>query len=175
MAAITAVAAAASWAVRTRRIGPFTPFARLTRKGIDPLFAPAERRVVRFGGVPSQAPWWTVAAVVITGLIVLATAQFILEQLQLFAATTLGGPRNIALLVVNWVFMLLKVAILARVISTWVGGSRYSKWWSWSYHLTEWLLAPLRRVLPTFGALDLSPIVAYFGLGLLQSLISSSL
>jgi YggT family protein len=40
---------------------------------------------------------------------------------------------------------------------------------SWSYRLTEPILAPLRRVIPTLGAFDISPIVAYFLLGLIQS------
>ncbi len=174
-AAITAIAATASWAVRTRRIGPFTPVARLTRRAIDPLFVPAERRVVRFGGMPTQAPWWTVAAVAVMGLILLSLLQFINEQLMMLAASSLSGWRNIVMLIVNWVFMFLKIALLARVISSWVGGSPYSTWWKWSYRSTDWLLTPLRRILPTFGALDLSPVVAYFGLSLLQSLISSSI
>ena len=174
-AVITGAAAAASWAVRTRRIGPFTPVARFTRRSIDPLFLPTERRVVRFGGVPSQAPWWTLGAVVIGGLVLLTMLQFVSEQLRQLAATAPFGWRGELMLVVNWTFMLLKVAIMARVISSWVGGSQYSRWWGWSYTLTEWMLAPLRRVLPTFGMLDLSPLVAYFGITLLQSLISGSL
>jgi YggT family protein len=175
VAVVTAAAATASWAVRTRRIGPFTSFARLTRKSIDPLFLPAERRVTRLGGMPAQAAWWTVGAVVIGGLILLAMLEFLREQLMLLAATTYGGPRSILLLIVNWAFMVLKVAIIARVISSWVGGNRYSRWWGWSYRLTEWFLAPLRRILPSFGPLDLSPLVAYFGISLLQSLIQGSL
>ena len=35
------------------------------------------------------------------------------------------------------------------------------------YAATEWMLAPLRRVIPAFGPLDLTPLVAWFGLGLL--------
>ena len=175
VAVTTAAAAAASWAVRTRRIGPFTAFARLTRRTIDPMFLPAERRVVRYGGLPAQAPWWTLAAVVVASLIVLSLLQFINEQLMMLAASSLSGSRTIAMLVMNWVFMLLKLALLARVISSWVGGSPYSPWWKWSYRSTDWLLVPLRRVLPTFGALDLSPVVAYFSLSLLQSLIGGAM
>lgn len=171
-AVVTGVAAAASWAVRTRRLGPFSAMGRFTRRGIDPLFLPAERRVVRMGGSPAQAPWWTVGAVVVGGLVLLALLDFIRQQLMLLAASSYAGPQQIGLLVVNWIFMLLRIAIMARVISSWVGGSPYSRWWGWSYRLTEWFLAPLRRVLPTFGAIDLSPLVAYFALGLLQSLIT---
>ncbi|MEP6764375.1 MAG: YggT family protein [Gemmatimonadaceae bacterium] len=174
-AALTAVGAVSSWAVRTRRIGPFTSFARLTRKSIDPMFMPVERRVVRFGGMPSQAPWWTVAVVVVAGLLILQVVQFVHDQLMMLAANSMGGPSKVALLFVSWVFTFLQYALIARVISSWVGGSPHSKWWRWSYRSTDWMLTPLRRVLPTFGVVDLSPMVAYFALMLLQNLINSSI
>lgn len=167
-AAITAVAATASWAVRTRRVGPFSSLARLTRRNIDPLFLPTERRVVRMGGSPVQAPWWTVGVVVVGGLAVLALLEFVRQQMMILAASAYSGPAQIAKLIVNWVLILLKVAIMARVIASWVGGTRYSRWWGWSFRLTEWFLAPLRQVLPTLGPIDISPLVAYFALSLVQ-------
>ncbi|MEP6835946.1 MAG: YggT family protein [Gemmatimonas sp.] len=170
-AALTALGATASWAVRTRRIGPFSALARFTRRGIDPLFLPTERRVVRLGGQPAQAPWWTVGAIAIGGLIVLALLEFLRQQLMLLVASSYAGPTRIAALVLNWVLMLLQVAVMARVIASWVGGSQYSKWWSWSFKMTEWFLAPLRKILPKFGPIDISPLVAYFALSLLQSLV----
>jgi len=174
VAAVTALGATASWAVRTRRVRPFSALARVTRRSIDPLFLPTERRVVRMGGQPANAPWWTVGAVAVGGLILLSLLEFLKQQLMLLVASTLSGVTGILLLTVNWGFMLLKVAIMARVISSWVGGSRYSRWWGWSFKLTDWFLTPLRRVLPTFGPLDLSPLVAYFGLSLLQMLVTGS-
>ncbi|MCC6431404.1 MAG: YggT family protein, partial [Gemmatimonadaceae bacterium] len=65
--------------------------------------------------------------------------------------------------------------LFARVISSWVGGSPYSKWWRWSFVLTEPILAPLRRVVPTIGMFDITIIVAYFGLKLLESVIVSAI
>lgn len=173
-AAVTAIAATASWAVRTRRVGAFSALARFTRRGIDPIFLPTERRVVRLGGQPAQAPWWTVGAIAIGGLIVLALLEFLRQQLMMLMASSYSGPTRMAQLVLNWVLMLLKVALMARVIASWVGGSPYSRWWGWSFKLTEWFLAPLRRVLPTLGPIDLSPLVAYFGLTFLQWLVMGS-
>jgi YggT family protein len=37
--------------------------------------------------------------------------------------------------------------------------------------LTNWIIVPLRRVLPPLGPFDLSPLVAYFLLGFLESLV----
>lgn len=171
VATLTAAAATASWAVRTRRVKPFTAFARLTRRSIDPLFLPTERRVVRMGGAPAQAPWWTLGVLVVGGLVVLAVLEFIRQQMMQLAAISYSGPAGVFQLALNWAFMLLKVALIARVIASWVGAGRYSRWWGWSFKMTEWFLAPLRRVLPTLGPIDLSPLVAYFGLSILQWLL----
>ena len=40
----------------------------------------------------------------------------------------------------------------------------------WSFKLTEPILAPLRRVIPPIRSIDITPIVAFFGLALLESL-----
>jgi uncharacterized protein YggT (Ycf19 family) len=41
--------------------------------------------------------------------------------------------------------------------------------------LTEWILEPLRRVLPPFGPLDLSPLVAYLLLWVAQVVVVGAL
>jgi len=43
----------------------------------------------------------------------------------------------------------------------------------WAFVITDPVLVPLRRVLPTFGPIDLSPLVAYFGVVLVQALVLS--
>jgi YggT family protein len=68
-------------------------------------------------------------------------------------------------------FSLLMLALLVRVFSSWFGGSRYSKYIRWSYTLTDWLVEPIRRVLPTVGMFDLSPLVAWLVLSLVRGMI----
>ena len=48
--AYAAIVAGTAWAVRSRRMLPFGPWARLVRKASDPILRPLERRVVRAGG-----------------------------------------------------------------------------------------------------------------------------
>jgi YggT family protein len=38
----------------------------------------------------------------------------------------------------------------------------------WAFQLTEWFIDPLRRVIPTIGVIDITPIVAYFLLVLIE-------
>lgn len=59
--------------------------------------------------------------------------------------------------------------LLGRVIMSWVyphpGANVFTQW---LYDLTEPILAPIRRVLPQFGMIDLAPLAAFF---LLQGLV----
>lgn len=170
-AAVLAIVFAADWLVRTRRIGPFSPVARFVRGSVDPWLAPVERRVVRAGGSPQSAPWWALVAVVVGGIILLSLVQFVGGQLVAATASVSMGGRGIVRLLVSWTFGLLQIALLVRVLSSWVGGSPYSPWLRWAFALTEPVLAPLRRVVPTIGMIDITPIIAYFLLSLLAGLV----
>jgi YggT family protein len=63
------------------------------------------------------------------------------------------------------------LSLLVRVISSWLPISPYSGWVRWSYILTEWMVAPLRKLIPTLGPIDITPIIAWLLLSLLQSLL----
>jgi YggT family protein len=170
--AALAVAAicAFDWAVRTRRINPFNRVARFFRGRIEPLMQPVERVVVRAGGVPSSAPLWTLAAIVVGGILLISLLQLggeVLSQI-IFG---LADPKNLPYVVASWAFSILKFALLVRVLSSWLPISPYSKWIRWSYWLTEWMIAPLRRVIPLVGMFDITPIIAWFLLILVQRLL----
>ena len=171
VAAVVAIAAGLSWAVRTRRLSPFGGAARFVRARIDPLFAPMERRIVRAGGLPTHAPWWTLAAVVVTGIVLLSLLGFVRGQIAGVDLALRSGGRGLWVLLVSWTFGVLQIALFVRVISSWFRMSPYSPWIRWSFVLTEWFLAPLRRVIPSLGMIDITPLVAYFGLQLLEAVL----
>jgi YggT family protein len=159
------------WAVRTRKISPFNAIARFCRATVDPLIAPIERKVVRAGGTPASAPLWALAVVVIGGILLLSLLDFILLQVARSMIASQNGAAGIFQLLVSWTFTILKVALIVRVISSWLPVSPYSRWILWSYKLSEPILAPLRRVVPNLGGLDITPILAYFLLSLTQGLL----
>ena len=172
IAVIFAVLALADWLVRTRRISPFSGFARFVRKVVDPLIAPMERRIVRAGGTPAAAPWWTLAVIVIGGLLLVVALNFIGGLLQQIAFG-LTYPGLLPKLLINWAFDILQLALLVRVLSSWIRVSPYSPWVRWSFALTEWIIQPLRKVIPPLGMVDVTPIAAYFLLWLLQAAVNS--
>jgi YggT family protein len=159
------------WAVRTRKISPFNAIARFCRSTVDPIIAPVERSVVRAGGTPAAAPLWALAVIVIGGILLLTLLDMIrLEVVKTIIASNQGAA-GIYHLLVSWTFTILKTAIVVRVISSWLPISPYSKWVRWSYQLSEPLLAPLRRFVPAFGGLDITPILAYILLSIIESFL----
>ena len=171
VAFVLAIICVIDWAVRTRKISPFNAVARFFRSSVDPFIAPVERKVLRAGGTPASAPLWALVAVVIGGIIIISVLDFIRAEVVRAMYFSNQGSAGIFRLLVSWTFSILKIALLVRVVSSWLPVSPYSKWISWSFRLTEPILAPLRRVVPTLGAFDITPIVAYFLLGLIQSFL----
>ena len=148
---VLAVVAGVDWAVRTRRINPFGRIARVFRSSVDPLLMPVERIVVRSGGLPSNAPWWSLVFVAVAGVFLIATLGFIREQLGLVLAALDGGARGVYRLMVSWVFMILQIAILVRVVQSWVH-FRPGAWYSrWAFKISEPILRPIRNLIPLFG------------------------
>ena len=158
-------------AVRTRKISPFNAIARFCRATVDPLIAPIERKVVRAGGTPASAPLWALAAVVIGGILLLSLLDFILFQVAKSMIASQKGAAGIFQLLVSWTFTILKIALIVRVVSSWLPISPYSRWVLWSYKLSEPILAPMRRIVPNLGGLDITPILAYFLLSLTESFL----
>ncbi len=67
-------------------------------------------------------------------------------------------------------FNVLYVALIGRILLSFIdpqGGMRVTQILS---EITEPILGPIRRVLPTIGFIDLSPMVAFFIIGVLQQL-----
>lgn len=167
-AAALAVVCGVDWMVRTRRLSPFSAVARFMRNSVDPLMRPIERRVVRSGGLPSSAPWWALGSVVLGGIVLFALLDFVRTQVAFAFFSLNGGPGAIARLLITWAFGVLQVALIVRVLLSWIPLRPGAWWWRWSYAITEPMLKPLRRIIPPFAAMDVTPIIAWFLLSALQ-------
>jgi len=169
--AFAATVALTHWAVRSRRIDPFGTWPRLVRRVSDPILLPLERRVIRAGGSPQNAPLWLLGLVIGCGLLLLSLTQWLIGTAAGLVLLAHGGPRVWLRVLVSAVFTILMAAILIRVIASWLGIGEYRKWMRPVYALTNWLIDPIRRILPPVGIFDFSPMVAWLVLYVVRGFV----
>jgi YggT family protein len=114
---------------------------------------------------------------VVPGLWGTVVLLLLLQVLSIAAILLLGGyslPNPVLLLVwaliglvgllVNFYFF----AILAMIILSWIAPGSKNPAIYLLYQLTEPVMGPCRRLLPPMGGLDLSPIVVFIGINIVQ-------
>jgi YggT family protein len=169
--AASALVAFGSWLVRTRRISPFTAFGRNLRAITDAVVRPVERRLVRMGGNPVNAGWWLVVIVAAVGVVFISVMGWAVDAFPAAASQVAGGPADTLRLIVEIAYKIVFYAILVRVVASWLGYFQYTKWLRPVYAITDWIILPLRRVIPPIGMMDLSPFAALIALMLLRRLL----
>jgi len=166
---LSVIVAATHWAVRNSRLNAFSGWATFTRRWSDPVLRPLERRIVRSGGNPQDAPLWLVGIAVVGGLALIGILNWLIGFVLTIYEGAQGG--SVLVIVVHYVFEVLRLAIMVRIIASWLSLSPYSTVMRIVNGLTSWLIDPIRRVLPTMGMFDFSPMVAYFVLYFTEALV----
>jgi len=169
--ALSALVALGSWLVRTRRISPFTAFGRSLRTITDPIVRPVERRLVRMGGNPVNAGWWLVVIVAAGGVVFISLMGWAVDAFPAAASQAAGGPADVFRLIVQIAYKVVFYAIIVRVVASWLGYFQYTKWLRPVYAITDWIVLPMRRIIPPIGMIDLSPFAALLALMFLRWLL----
>lgn len=69
-------------------------------------------------------------------------------------------------------FQLLQLIILVRILLTWFPNVNwYNQPFKFLREVTDPILEPFRRMIPPIGGMDLSPIVLFFVLNMLESIV----
>ncbi|MGI8915371.1 MAG: YggT family protein [Chloroflexota bacterium] len=84
---------------------------------------------------------------------------------------------NVSLLyvVVMWLLRVLSFAIIGRALISWFAPGSNNPLVRLLIEVTEPILAPLRRIIPLIGMIDITPIVALFLLNVLQQWLGQAL
>jgi YggT family protein len=175
LVALAAIVALGSWLVRTRRVSPFSALGRALCAVTEPVMRPMERRLVRMGGSPNHAGGWLIIVTAVAGILLVSLAGWLMNTFEVAQAAASGGPRQTFVLIVDLLYRILFIALIVRVIAAWFGMFRYSRWIRPAYILTDWLVEPLRRVVPQMSGWDLTPIVAVIILSLVRRLLVAAL
>jgi len=77
--------------------------------------------------------------------------------------------------VINAIYWILVILIFARFILSWIRPDPYHPTWGpisrFVFQATEPLLAPIRRLLPSSGGLDFSPMILLLGIYFIRQLL----
>ena len=171
----SAIIATGSWLVRTKRLNPFGKTARAVRVLSDPVLNPIETWLLKKGGNPQNASQWLLGGAVVVGIVSISMFEWFARQFVMVGLAGNSGPRGIARIVIFYAGQAFTISIVIRVVGSWVGAGRYNPLMKPFFWMTDWIVEPLRRRLPPIGMIDLSPIVAYFGIQFLVSFILRSL
>jgi YggT family protein len=168
-----AAVAATHWAVRSKRLNAFGAWPRFVRRTSDPMLQPLERRIVRMGGNPQNAPFWLLGLVVAAGLVAIGLFRWMAGMALAVGVLAGSGPAAWAAALLRVAFSVLKFALIVRVIASWFGLSPYSRWMRPVHWLTDWIIRPLRRVVPPLGPIDITPLVAWLVLIVVEGVVFS--
>ncbi len=139
----------------------YNPLCQFAVKATQPLLKPLRRIIPSMFGLDMSS-------------LVLA----LLVQMVLFAVILLlNGYEVNPLFLVPWALigifaLFLKILFWAMIISvilSWVAPGSHNPGAELVQQITEPVLAPFRRIIPSLGGLDISPIFAFIALQLLQS------
>ncbi|KIQ05319.1 MULTISPECIES: YggT family protein [Pseudomonas] len=146
----------------------YNPLSQFIVRATHPLLKPLRRIIPSIGGLD------------LASLVLALIVQFVLMALTLMLmGVGVGDP----LLILVWSIigvtaLLLKVfffALIISVILSWVAQGTHNPAALLVNQICEPLLTPIRRILPNLGGLDLSPIVAFLILNLIDMLVIRNL
>lgn len=63
----------------------------------------------------------------------------------------------------------ISVLILIRALLSWFIHTSHNQFYIMLVRVTEWILGPIRRVIPTFGNIDITPLIALLLIQLIEA------
>ena len=141
----------------------YNPFSQFLLKATNPVVKPMRKIIPGIGGID----WASIIAVYL-----LMMLEFVL--IGLLPRFSIPTPQGLLVLALaESLSLLLNVflfSIIIQAIISWVNPGSYNPIVGLLHQLTAPVLNPVRRIIPPFSGLDLSPMVAIIGLYLLSML-----
>ena len=85
--------------------------------------------------------------------------------LYYFMSMEIGG-------LIGHIIGIYEIVIIVRIVLSWVPHNVHHPAAVFLYKITEPVLAPVRRVIPSIGGIDVSPIVVFIGLHVIGNIFS---
>ncbi len=157
-------------------LNPFSWTSRTIRRLTDPLIGPVRRAIASAGVDPKFAPLVTILLTVLLGWFAL---QLVTSIANTLAGVVLSLVAQAFVPAIGYVLYGLlsfySLLIFIRIIFSWGRVSYSNRLMRLTVNATEPLLGPLRRLVPTVGMFDISPIVAFLIVWLFQAAVAGTL
>jgi len=157
-------------------LNPFSWSSRTIRRLTDPFIVPMRRALVGFGVDPKYAP---LVAILTTILLGWFSLQLVASIANTIAGVLMSLSRHAIVPIIGYVLYGLlsfySLLIFLRIIFSWVMVSYSNRLMRFLVNATEPMLGPLRRMVPLVGTFDISPVVAFIILWLVQAAIAGTL
>lgn len=158
---------------------PFKWSVRTVGRLTDPVINSVRRMLIGFRIDPRVAPFVAVVLIIVFGYLMFMLAENILNTVAgiLYALSRpwAGAPAAIIGYVIFGFLGLYTLMIFLRILFSYLTTGFGNRWVRFLFRSTEPLLAPLRRMIPAVGMFDVSPIVAFVILYLLQLVVAGTL
>ncbi|ODS32794.1 MAG: putative orf [Candidatus Scalindua rubra] len=71
---------------------------------------------------------------------------------------------------IGQVITLYEIVLFVRIILSWIPHNPHHPAAAFLYKITEPVLQPVRRIIPSIGGIDVSPIIVFIALGFIRRL-----
>ena len=157
-------------------LNPFSWSSLTIRRLTDPFIAPVRRALMRYGVDPKYAPLVMILLTILLGWFALTLVHGLANTIAgLIFGLTSG--RVVALLgyLIYGLVSIYIMLVFVRIILSYTTLGYGNRIMRFLMNVTEPLMAPLRRMVPTVGMFDISPLVAFIILWILQVAIAGTL
>jgi uncharacterized protein YggT (Ycf19 family) len=158
---------------------PFTWPVRTARRLTDPVIAPVRWMLISFRIEPRVAPFVAVVLIIVVGYLAFMLADNVLNTVAgivyALSRQSVGTPPAIIGYLLFGFLGLYTLMIFLRILFSYLTTGYGNRWIRFLFRSTELVLAPLRRMIPNVGMFDVSPIVAFVIVYLLQFVVAGTL
>lgn len=160
-------------------VNPFRRSAISLKRATDPIILPIRRLLVAFRVEPKAAPFIAILLIILVGYFVVQVASSVLNTIAGILYAVSSGVPGFPIAIVGYlVFGLLglyTLSIFVRIFLSYGGLGYGNRWMRFLIRITEPLMGPLRRKIRPVGMFDISPIIAFLILWVLQAIVAATL
>jgi len=159
-----------------RDLNPFGWTSITLRRLTDGFVTPVRGTLRQAGIEPKFAPFVVILVAIVLGFFLMQLITTIAMTVEgVVSSAARGAIPSLLGFILYGLITFYSLLILMRIVFSWAMISYSNRVMRFLVDATEPLLGPLRRMIPPLGRFDISPLVAFFILWLLQAAIMGTL